>query len=78
MSILQENRRAPQVLLAAAALLGVAGLALWDWIAIVLVAPWLGAVVWVVARCGLEAVMPTEGEAFPSAAEAARRRLAAR
>jgi hypothetical protein len=56
----------------------VGGLAVWDWIAVVLIAPWVAAVGWLFVRFGANAVIPTDEEAFPSAAEAARRRLAAR
>jgi hypothetical protein len=52
-----------------------AGLALWNWVVVLLSAPWLAALVWVIARWGANAVVPDD-EAFPSAAELARRRLA--
>ena len=52
-----------------------AGLALWNWVVVLLSAPWLAALVWVTVRWGANAVIPND-EAFPSAAELARRRLA--
>ena len=52
-----------------------AALALWNWVIVLLSAPWLGALVWVIVRWGANAVVPDD-DAFPSAAELARRRLA--
>jgi hypothetical protein len=69
--------RAPLPLLVAVLVL-VAVLAAWEPLALLLAAPWLLAVVWVVVRNGL-GLLTGEGEPeFPSTAEAARRRLAAR
>ena len=61
-----------------AALVPVAVLAAWQPVALLLAAPWLVGVVWVVARSGLDLATREGGSEFPSAAEAARRRLAAR
>jgi hypothetical protein len=55
-----------------------AGLAWWNWVVVLFSAPWLGALVWVIARCGADTVVPPSDEAFPSAAELARRRWAIR
>jgi hypothetical protein len=61
-----------------AALVPVAVLAAWQPVALLLAAPWLVGVVWVVARGGLRLALGEDGHEFPSTAEAARRRLAAR
>jgi hypothetical protein len=61
-----------------AALVPVAVLAAWQPVALLLAAPWLVAVVWVVVRNGVGFVTGEGEGAFPSAAEAARRRLSAR
>jgi hypothetical protein len=70
--------RAHALPLLVAALVPVAVLAAWQPVALLLAAPWLVAVVWVVARSGLGVATGEAGGEFPSTAEAARRRLAAR
>ena len=60
------------------AVVPVAVLAAWQPVALLLAAPWLVAAIWVVARNGVGFATGEGGSEFPSAAEAARRRLAAR
>jgi hypothetical protein len=61
-----------------APLVPVAILTAWEPLALLLAAPWLLALVWVAVRNGL-GLLTGEGEAeFPSAAEAAQRRLSVR
>jgi hypothetical protein len=59
-----------------AALLRLAGLFWLDSLALLLSAPWVTAIAWVVVRLGLDVAIPGDAETLPSAAELARRRLA--
>ena len=50
-------------------------LAVWFWLALLFVAPWVAGIAWHTRRTGGHVVLGANDEAVPSAAELSRRRL---